>query len=160
MRIARFPFALLAAVVLSACGSSDSPTAPAASPKTIEEDTFAASLQVDLATMTKLASGVYVRDVKPGDGATVHANSNIRTFYAGFLSNGRSFDSNIGLAPRDFDLGGSLIAGWKLGIPGMRAGGIRKLVIPWQLAYGPAGTSGIPPYANLVFNVEVTRVNP
>ena len=70
-------------------------------------------------------------------------------------SKGTQFDS--GTYP--FVLGaGNVIRGWDLGIVGMRAGGLRRLTIPPELAYGSAGRSPIPPNATLVFDVELLSV--
>ena len=59
-----------------------------------------------------------------------------------------------------FDLD-SLIQGWKLGIPGMRPGGIRRLYIPAALGYGAAGSgTSIPPNADLVFEIRLLSSAP
>jgi len=50
---------------------------------------------------------------------------------------------------------GSLINGWTEGIPGMKVGGRRELIIPAVLAYGEKGTSGIPPNSPLVFVIDL-----
>ncbi|MBN9524370.1 FKBP-type peptidyl-prolyl cis-trans isomerase [bacterium] len=79
--------------------------------------------------------------------------------YIGWLrSNGTKFDSsfNAGGQPFPGNLGGGLIRGWMEGVPGMKVGGIRKLVIPPDLAYGAGGSPpAIPPNATLVFEIEV-----
>ncbi|MYB31214.1 MAG: FKBP-type peptidyl-prolyl cis-trans isomerase, partial [Acidobacteria bacterium] len=49
--------------------------------------------------------------------------------------------------------------GWGLGIPGMRVGGRRRIVIPHELAYRAAGRPGIPPYATLLFEVELLGID-
>ena len=73
---------------------------------------------------------------------------------------GSLFDSTGAEAPFSFRLGaGEVIAGWDLGVAGMRAGGLRRLVIPHDMAYGAAGAgTAIPPYATLLFEVELLLV--
>jgi FKBP-type peptidyl-prolyl cis-trans isomerase len=61
--------------------------------------------------------------------------------------------------PFVFTLGaGSVIAGWDQGIPGMRVGGTRTLLVPSSLAYGSRGQGSIPPNAALVFDIELLNV--
>jgi len=69
---------------------------------------------------------------------------------------GAQFDSNN----YTFTLGtGQVIKGWDQGVVGMRVGGQRRLVIPPDLAYGSAGSSGvIPPNATLVFDITLISV--
>jgi len=142
--------ALLLPLALFAC-SGDDPVL------TIEETNFAASLGVDLANSTKLASGMYYRDLSVGLGSVVSAGQQLQVHYTGWLANGSQFDSNVaGQVPFSFHLGaGGVIQGWDLGIPGMRVGGRRQLIIPSALGYGAAGNGSIPGNAILVFNVEV-----
>jgi FKBP-type peptidyl-prolyl cis-trans isomerase FkpA len=72
---------------------------------------------------------------------------------------GAVFDSSLGRAPFVFTLGaGSVIAGWERGVPGMRVGGIRRLLIPPSLGYGATRTGALPPYASLVFEIEMLSV--
>ena len=51
-----------------------------------------------------------------------------------------------------------MIRGWDQGVLGMRVGGLRRLTIPPELAYGSAGSGPIPPNASLVFDVELVNV--
>lgn len=61
--------------------------------------------------------------------------------------------------PFSFAVGyGQVIAGWDLGVPGMRVGGIRRLVIPPEYAYGSAGSTTVPPNATLLFEIELIGV--
>ncbi len=156
MRLSPFPIVLFAVVAgsfaLAACG--DDPVAP----KDPTELTFAAALDVDLDQMTKTASGLYYQDLLEGNGDVVVAGDSVTVHYEGWLHTGVKFDSSVDRGtPSSFSLNG-VIAGWQEGIPGMKVGGKRKLVIPWKLGYGQAGSGPIPGYATLVFDVELLAI--
>lgn len=98
------------------------------------------------------------KDVKVGDGAEVKAGDTITVNYEGTLAKtGQIFDQSK--APVDISLN-SVIEGWQKGIPGMKVGGKRQLVIPAAEGYGSQGTpdGSIPPNTDLVFTVEVTAI--
>ena len=80
--------------------------------------------------------------------------------YTGWLKNGKKFDSSLDRKePITFMLGAhQVITGWDTGFQGMRVGGKRRLIIPYQLAYGEAGRSEIPPRADLTFDIELVGV--
>lgn len=95
------------------------------------------------------------------NGSVVSVNYTAWFFDASKLEQkGLEFDSSVGLTtPFSFTLGaGSVIAGWERGVVGMKVGGIRRLVIPPSLAYGPNRYDRIPPNATLVFEVELVGV--
>ena len=125
----------------------------------IEQTTFAAGLNVNLATSTKTASGLYYRDLTAGTGATAGATSRVSTYYVGYLADGSKFGELASpSAPFTFTLNATpseVIAGWNEGIVGMKVGGVRQLIIPPSLAYGVNGSGAIPPNAVLVFNVTL-----
>jgi peptidylprolyl isomerase len=79
-------------------------------------------------------------DVVLGDGDEAAHGATVTVHYVGVeFHSGEEFDSSWGRGePIEFPLG-QLIAGWQEGIPGMRVGGRRQLVVPPHLAYGPAG---------------------
>lgn len=105
-------------------------------------------------------------DTVAGTGTLASSGRSLTVHYTGWLYDagkadfkGAQFDSSVGKAPFTFRLGaGQVIPGWEQGVPGMRVGGRRTLVIPASLGYGRAGSSGIPPDAALVFEVELIGV--
>ena len=72
---------------------------------------------------------------------------------------GSQFDSSTRSGPLTFVLGGNgVISGFNRGVLGMRVGGLRRFVLPPELAYGSSGNGPIPPNATIVFEVELTNV--
>lgn len=137
--------ALLSLVTLFSCSPA----------RSVEDTKFAASLKVDLAASTKLDSGLYFQDLTVGPGAEAVAGQKVTMRYTGWLADGTQFDSNQ-TSGFQFTLGaGEVIAGWDQGVPGMKVGGARKLIIPSALGYGESGVGPIPPNANLVFDVSM-----
>ena len=112
---------------------------------------------------------VLVTDLVAGVGDEALPGMNLIVHYTGWLHDpaakdqrGRKFDSSRDRGqPLSFLLGaGRVIRGWEQGLPGMKVGGTRRLVIPPSLAYGArgAGNGVIPPHATLVFDVELLAV--
>ena len=108
---------------------------------------------------TVTGSGLKYYDIKVGDGASpTGASSQVRVHYTGWLVDGTKFDSSVDRGtPITFSLSG-VIRGWTEGVGSMRVGGKRKLIIPYELAYGPRGSRSIPPKATLIFDVELLDV--
>jgi len=112
-------------------------------------------------TWTKTHSGLGYQDIKVGTGAEAVAGHRVTVHYTGWLLNGQKFDSSLDRnQPFAFTLGGGeVIRGWDEGVAGMKVGGIRKLRIPPNLAYGDRGAGGvIPSGATLIFQVELLGV--
>ena len=100
-------------------------------------------------------SGLKVWDVKEGDGDEVTAGGSVVVNYVSWLTDGKKFDSSIDRnEPSKFRLDG-LIKGWQEGMVGMKPGGVRRLMIPPELAYGKRGAGNlVPGDATLVFVIE------
>jgi peptidylprolyl isomerase len=103
-------------------------------------------------------------DIVTGDGAEATPGSQVSVEYVGALfDTGEEFDASWDRGePFEFQLGsGQVIPGWDEGVAGMKVGGRRELVIPSDLAYGPAGSPpAIGPDEALVFVVDLVDVQP
>jgi FKBP-type peptidyl-prolyl cis-trans isomerase len=102
----------------------------------------------------------YFSDILVGTGAQAKEGSTITVKYTGWLLDGTVFDSTEkhGGTPATFQLAkGQLIDGWVQGIPGMKVGGKRRLVVPPAVGYGAQATGSIPANSLLVFDVELLR---
>jgi FKBP-type peptidyl-prolyl cis-trans isomerase len=102
-----------------------------------------------------------IEDIKVGTGLAAKAGDTVSVHYVGTLTDGKKFDSSRDRGqPFQFALGrGQVIKGWDVGVAGMQVGGLRKLTIPGEEAYGARGVGGvIPPHATLVFEVELLGI--
>ena len=106
-------------------------------------------------------------DLRVGTGSDAVPGRRLSVQYTGWLydparpeNKGSQFDTSVGRAPFAFTLGaGQVIRGWDQGVPGMKVGGQRRLVLPPELGYGSAGSPPvIPPNATLVFDIELLDV--
>ena len=97
-----------------------------------------------------------IEDIVVGDGASAAPGALVNVHYLGVeYDTGAEFDSSWNRGESlEFPLDG-LIAGWQDGIPGMKVGGRRQLVIPPELAYGPAGTGHQLAGKTLVFVIDL-----
>lgn len=134
------PAAVIAVVALAAACGSSTPTGP---------------------------TGTLIQtDLRLGTGAQAVAGMNLTVHYTGWLYDptkpdfkGLQFDTSLGGDPFTFSLGSSqVIQGWDQGLVGMKAGGLRRLVIPPSLGYGSVRYASIPPYSTLVFEIDLLDV--
>jgi len=108
------------------------------------------------------ASGLQYEVIREGKGAKpTSPNDVVKVHYAGSLIDGTEFDSSIKRGePIEFPLN-RVIKGWTEGVQLMSEGSKYKLYIPYELGYGERGAGGqIPPYATLIFEIELIQVNP
>ena len=101
-----------------------------------------------------------VIDIKIGDGEEVQEGATITAHYTGALcKDGTIFQSSHDFGdPVTFGLD-QVIKGWTVGVPGMKVGGVRRLIIPSAMAYGSVrAASNIPPNSDLVFDIELVAI--
>lgn len=105
------------------------------------------------------ASGLQYEIVKEGSGRQPKATDTVRCHYEGTLIDGTVFDSSYRRGmPADFGLN-QVISGWTEGVQLMKEGSVFKFYLPYNLAYGEHGAGAdIPPYAALIFTVELLQV--
>jgi FKBP-type peptidyl-prolyl cis-trans isomerase FkpA len=105
-------------------------------------------------------------DLRLGSGADAVTGRSVVVNYTGWLydptktdGKGLQFDTSVGGTPLTFTLGtGQVIEGFDRGVTGMKVGGARRIVVPSSMAYGPSRNNSIPPFATLVFEIELVEV--
>ena len=99
-------------------------------------------------------------DMEVGSGEEVPAGSKITAHYTGALvKNGVIFQSSLDFGdPVTFGLN-QVIQGWTVGVPGMKVGGTRRLIIPAEMAYGASSPAkNIPAHSDLVFDLDLVAI--
>ena len=109
--------------------------------------------------VTTTASGLQYEVLKEGTGAFPSATETVRVHYHGTLTDGKVFDSSVERGETiEFPLN-RVIRGWTEGVQLMKEGAKYRFFIPYDLAYGEQGSPpAIPPYATLIFDVELFEV--
>ena len=154
MRLIRLRFSSLTSIgagllLIAACSD-------AFAPEVVEETTFASSLDIDLASMTRMPSGLYVEELEEGSGDAAVSGDRVSVSYVGYLSNGSTFDS--GQIP--FTLGvQDVVDGFDEGVTGMKVGGARRIIIPPSLGYGDTARGTIPAGSILIFLLGLDAIN-
>ncbi len=154
MVAAAAPIAIVAALLVAASAFGEQQAGPQAAAQPAPPPPEAALL---------------VTDLVKGVGDEAFPGMNVIVHYTGWLYDagakdfrGKQFDSSRERGqPLSFPLGaGRVIRGWEQGIPGMKIGGTRRLIIPPGLAYGSrnVGNGAIPPNSTLLFEVELLAV--
>ena len=159
---------LALALAAAGCGSSKDAEQPAgqATPTPTETATPAASPAATKPHVEvpkgKAPKRLVKKDIKVGSGAVAQPGQTVTVQYVGVnYKGGKQFDASWDRGqPFSFPLGaGQVIRGWDQGIPGMKVGGRRMLIIPPDLGYGPRGSPPvIKPNETLVFVVDLLSV--
>ena len=106
----------------------------------------------------KTESGMIIKEVKAGTGASPKATDTVKVNYRGTLVDGTEFDSSYKRnEPASFPLNG-VIPCWTEGVQRMKVGGKSMLICPSNLAYGDQGRPSIPGGATLVFEIELLEI--
>lgn len=104
------------------------------------------------------ASGLLYKVVKEGDGAMPADTSQVEVHYEGRLIDGTVFDSSYKRGETaTFGLN-QVIKGWSEAVKLMKVGSEYEICLPYNLAYGERGTRGIPPFATLIFKIELKSI--
>jgi peptidylprolyl isomerase len=172
-RILAALIAALFALTIAACGDDDKGGGESTGTETAEAvpttPAQPADISADLAEKPVIAkpseeapTKLIKEDVVVGEGPTVKEGDAITVHYVGVnYSTGDQFDASWDRGePATFQLAqGQLIDGWVKGIPGMKVGGRRMLVIPPDLGYGAEGSPpAIPPNETLIFVIDVKKI--
>ena len=151
------PLALALTLITAACGGGGDAGAPTETPAS------GPPLPTLTAQPTTTSSGLQVVDIAVGDGAEASPGSIVYVSYNEWLSDGTFIDTTtvdgqvvtLRLVLRQ----GLVLQGFVEGIPGMRVGGKRRLIMPPDLAYGAEGSgNAVPPNATLIFDIELVEV--
>ena len=105
------------------------------------------------------ASGLQYQVLRDGNGKQPKATDQVECHYEGTLIDGTKFDSSYDRGQTATFPRNQVIAGWTEGLQLMHEGAKYRFFIPYQLAYGERGAgASIPPYAALIFDVELVAV--
>ena len=128
-----------------------------------------ASTSSDIAAASNASSNEFgSMDTRAGTGARVTLHRCLYVHYTGMLADGRQFETSrmtnargVASAPIAFENGtGTVMPGWEKGLLGMQVGGMRRLFVPFRMAYGASGRPpAIPPRTDLVFDVELVAMS-
>jgi peptidylprolyl isomerase len=145
-------------------GSKDNATPAAQTQQTCAEQAVSGGEKMAAPDAYKpdgAVSSLQTTDLTQGSGAAAKSGDCLQMQYYGTLaSDGTMFDQDFTTGEAlQFQLGkGQVITGWDQGIPGMKVGGVRRLVIPAALGYGDQANGKIPANSDLIFTVKLVKI--
>lgn len=139
-------------------GNTSQETTAAQNETENKENTLQGTKLADFTPVDKVDE-LQIIDIEEGSGAVVEAGATVTAHYTGALAkDGTIFQSSHDMGqPIAFPLDG-VIKGWQDGVPGMKEGGKRRLLIPADQAYGAQAQQGIPANSDLVFDIELVKI--
>jgi FKBP-type peptidyl-prolyl cis-trans isomerase len=159
----RLAFAV--AVTLLACASHETPTEttpPAPQPlptPPVTASATATAAPTSPPTQVRENGLLEITDLRVGTGDELEPGDTVVVHYVGTLVDGTQFDSSRTRGqPFTTRIPGRVIEGWNKGLPGMRVGGLRRIVIAPELAYKDRAMPKIPANSTLVFEVELLDI--
>jgi peptidylprolyl isomerase len=167
MRIVLLTIAACFALTVPGCGSDSSTTPASTSTSTSKSQAPPAKPGAKKTKpVVKVPSGsppekLEIEDLEEGSGPAAKPGDEVTVHYVGVnYRTGKQFDASWDRGePFTFELGeGLVVEGWEKGIPGMKPGGRRELIIPPELGYGYRRTEGVPPGSTLIFVVDLLAV--
>jgi len=154
---------LALAIAVAGCGGSDDSSSDSTSTGSAESSLTDTSRKPDVTVPTGGWPDKFAyKDIVEGTGPVAKSGDKVTVQYVGVgFDSEKEFDSSWSRSePFSFNLGGGeVIKGWDKGVEGMKVGGRRELVIPGDLAYGPAGSPPkIGPNETLIFVIDLLKV--
>ena len=150
------------AIVFAGCGGDDDSSQPASGAAAEQAEATDKKPEVTVPSGPP-PKKLETKELIPGSGAVAKAGDEVTVQYVGVgYSSGEQFDASWDRGePFTFPLGaGEVIKGWDQGVAGMKVGGRRELIVPPNLAYGPAGAPpAIGPNETLIFVVDLVAVS-
>ena len=149
---------ILIFIVAVSCGKASNSGACSDVLPTADSSALLSFAKTNGITPVKDTTGLYYQIITQGTGATPSDNSVIFVTYTGARLDGAIFDSTTNASKTGFQLG-TLIPGWRIGLPKIQAGGHIKLLIPSAYGYGCQGAgAAIPPNTPIYFDLTLVSV--
>lgn len=143
---------MIATTIVAGCGKTSQTGCTPVTPAT-ERDAMVAFCAANSISFTEHSSGILYQIIAPGTGGSPNLSSTVSVVYTGKLLNGTTFDAAANAVPLGLS---SVIQGWQITLPMLKAGGRIKMVIPSSLAYSCVGSgTTIPANSPLYFDVTL-----